>query len=158
MTSTLEKLVEVAEAGDFIVSPCPLRDNEVIPVIQTNNLARQGYIDRKTPRVYIGTDLSKLIGISCPDSFGKDTEYGLEQIFYVYSPAEEYATYAPSRKEDAIANELGLEWGVTRFYASLIGCIKITEVREVSCILLGDSLFQYPVFNFKWVQIPERKQ
>lgn len=153
MTTTLQKLVEQAEKGDFIVSPSPLRDNEVVPAIPTHNLARQGYIDGKTPRVYLGSDLSSLIGISCPDSFGRESAYGLDSVFYVYSPAEEFATVEPSRDKDIIANELGLEWAITRFQATLIGCIKVTGVREVRTILMGDSIFQYPIFNFKWVRI-----
>lgn len=144
--------------SDFVVTDSPLKGNEVVPKYITSRLAAMNFVDGRIPRVYIGNDLSKLIVISCPDSFKRETDYGRDCVFYVYSPAEEYAVTDPDPNADYLAHELGLEWGVTRFQATLVGCIKVTAVKEIKSVLIKDHMIQYPILDYTWVPIPENKQ
>lgn len=143
---------------DFIVTDKPLKDNEVVPRYITSRLAAMNFVDGTIPRVYMGNDLSKLIVISCPDSFKRETNYGKDCIFYVYSPAEEYGVGTPDPNKDYLAYELDLEWGLTRFQAVLVGCIKVTAVKEIKSVLIKDHMIQYPILEYTWVPIPENKQ
>lgn len=143
-----------AERGMFFLSAEFIEQSEIVPSVPTSYLSRGGYIDDTIPRAYVSEDIGKLFAFNITEDILKE---GIDKhLFFVYMPSGEYSSFVPPSSKDKVANETGVEWMTIRSCASLVGAVKVTGVKDVIPIDLGNITINYPVFEYQWIPIPKQ--
>lgn len=156
----MKEIIAEAEGQQYyVLSIEPIED--IKPEVPTNYLAQIGFIENKTPRYYVGKDISKLVAMTpglSPDIVGDGG------CLYVYAIDE----FLSSEVTDTLTKEVGLNWGLSPEPVTLAGVIKICGLKDIIQLTLsndyGNSLdlkgtikINYPVVDFEWTQIPHLK-